>query len=185
MNLRELWEALAASITSIFNMGWQKLTIAAAAAIASEVFGTHAELLSCFVALVVCDLLTKWVGLANKYLVEKKNKESPTLIQCIKAVPKARRAGYINSEIMKHRFLGKIITYIFAMIIAGIVDNMFRTLNNPALIVNLTVSYLAVTELISILENMEDAGVEACGQLVDLIKKKTGMGKQKDGGNNV
>ena len=71
------------------------------------------------------------------------------------------------------------------MMIAGIVDNMFRTLENPALIVNLTVSYLAVTELISILENMEDAGIEACGQLVDLIKKKTGMGKQKDGGSNV
>lgn len=185
MNLRELWEALAASVTSLLSMGWQKLTIAAAAAIASEVLGTHAELLTCFVALVICDLLTKWVGLSKKYLAERRNKENPSLVQCIKAIAKARRAGYINSEIMKHRFLGKIITYIFAMMIAGIVDNMFRTLENPALIVNLTVSYLAVTELISILENMEDAGIEACGQLVDLIKKKTGMGKQKDGGSNV
>ena len=176
MNLQEWWTAITGSIKGLSALFWQKISLAVITAMASEAVGMHATLLGCFVTLVIIDLLTKWVGLAKKYLVEQ-GVENVSLIKSIIAIPKARAAGVINSEVMKHRFLGKIIIYIFVMIIAGIADNIFITIKSPALIVNLAVCYLAVTEVISILENMQEAGAESCSALINLIKNKTGMGR--------
>ena len=49
----------------------------------------------------------------------------------------------------------------------------FKMLDKPEFGVVLTVGYLAVTEFLSILENLQAAGVKEASQLHDLIEKKS------------
>ena len=176
MNVEELWAAVASSIRGLASFAWQKLSIAVVTAVASDAVGLHATLLCFFVGLVFFDLFTKWLGLAKIYLIASGTKE-PTLWQSLLGIPAARGAGIINSEVMKHRFLGKIFIYMLVVIIAGIVDGMFKAVHSPAIIVNAVVCYLGLTEFISIMENLQEAGVVACGNLIMWIKNKTGMGR--------
>lgn len=132
----------------------------------------HGQLFAAFVALIVIDLVTKWIALSNEYLTKRKRKKNPSLWQCVINIPAARRAGYIKSEAMKHRFLGKICVYLLVVFAGAAVDNIMITMQNPAWAVVLLVGYLSITELISILENLQDAGVEEAGKLHDIIEKK-------------
>lgn len=132
----------------------------------------HGQLLISFVALVIIDLVTKWISLSKEYLTKKKRRKNPTLWQCVTSIPAARKAGYIKSEAMKHRFLGKIIVYLLVVFAGALADHIMQTMDKPQWAVLLLVGYLSITELVSILENLQDAGVEEAGQLHDIIEKR-------------
>ena len=55
---------------------------------------------------------------------------------------------------------------------AAVVDVVMRVLDRPTFAVMTVIGYLVVTELLSIIENLNDAGVEAMSGLVAFIKKK-------------
>ena len=78
----------------------------------------------------------------------------------------------IKSEVMKHRFLGKIGVYLICALSAAVVDVVMRVLDKPTWAVMTVIGYLVVTELLSIIENLNDAGVEAMSGLVSFVKKK-------------
>jgi len=132
----------------------------------------HGQLLLAFVGLIVVDLVTKWIALSKDYLTKRKRKKNPTLWQCVVSIPAARRAGYIKSEAMKHRFLGKIIVYLLVVFAGALADNIMHTMGKPPWAVLLLVGYLSITELISIMENLQDAGVEEAGKIHDILQKK-------------
>ena len=87
-------------------------------------------------------------------------------------IPKARAAGYIKSEAMKHRFLGKIIVYFAVTLAGGLIDYTMTVMDKPTWGVVLLVGYLSITELISIVENLQDAGVEEAEKLHEILEKK-------------
>jgi phage-related holin len=132
----------------------------------------HAQLLLAFVGLVVIDLVTKWIALSKEYLTKRKRRKNPTLWQCVTSIPAARKAGYIKSEAMKHRFLGKIIVYFAVTLAGGLIDYTMAVMDKPAWGVVLLVGYLSITELISIVENLQDAGVEEAEKLHEILEKK-------------
>ena len=51
----------------------------------------------------------------------------------------------------------------------------------PTVAVVVVVGYLSVTEMLSILENMERSGVTEAAELSELIRKKSGLGAKKEG----
>lgn len=142
------------------------------ASIVGGICSMHGQLLIAFVGLVIIDLITKWIALSKEHLSKRKRKKPYTLWECIVNIPKARKAGYIKSDTMKHRFLGKIIVYLLVVLAGGFADNIMQTMGKPQWAVLLLVGYLSITELISILENLQDAGVEEAGQLHDILEKK-------------
>ncbi|MDD3396073.1 MAG: phage holin family protein [Acidaminococcaceae bacterium] len=149
--------------------------------LATEVLQLHVHLLGLFTLLVIFDLLTKWAALGHKYLNENDHAddsgaEKHHISECILAIPRAREAGIISSSEMKHRFSGKIIVYLLLVIVASTADLMLVRLGKPSMLVSLAVGYLAVTEVLSAVENLQDAGVEACADLNTFIRNKTGMG---------
>lgn len=133
----------------------------------------HAKLLLLFVALVIVDLLTKWIALAKQYLLDQRQEAG--FLRCILSIKKARRAGYIRSDKMKHRFAGKIIVYMLLTFGAGMVDMMFRTMQKPDFLVVVVVGYLSVTEMLSTVENLQEAGVKEAEKLHDIIERKGGL----------
>ena len=113
------------------------------------------ELISLFALAVFIDLVTKWMALAHKYLAAK-GEEDRDMVSCILAIPAAHRAGMISSRQMKRQFAGKMVLYIL----------------RPDLFMEMCVSYLAASEMLSIVENLNDAGVGVLSGLVRKMKRK-------------
>ncbi len=140
-------------------------------AILAVLLHKHAVLFMAFSALVFLDCFTRWMSLSYKRL-QKNGTSSPTVMQIIGGIAAARAEGLISSEVMKHRFVGKVIVYILCVLAAVLVDLAMITLQQPVWAVPMVAGYLVITELLSICENLSDAGIEAVGELAAIIKRK-------------
>lgn len=143
------------------------------AALLAILLHKHSVLFLAFSALVFIDCFTRWMSLSSKRL-ESLSSEKPTVLQIIKGIKAARSEGLISSEVMKHRFIGKIIVYILCVLAAVLVDVCMIALHQPPWAVPLVAGYLVVTELLSICENLNDAGIEAVGEIAALVKRRRG-----------
>ena len=168
MNYKLFFESAFAAGKTLYS-GWSYKT--AMAAIMVVLLHRHAILFYAFSALVVLDCLTKWLAIAHDYLV-KQGKTAPTIFQSLIAIKAARSAGLISSEVMKHRFLGKICIYLLCVMAAASADLIMVELSKPAWAVSTIIGYLTATELLSIVENLNAAGVEAVKGLIDIVKMK-------------
>ena len=143
-----------------------------AAAILAILLHKHAVLFIAFSALVFIDCFTRWMSLSYKRL--QGMGQTPSVMQIIGGIEAARAEGLISSEVMKHRFVGKIIVYILCVLAGVLVDVTMLALGQPTWAVPLVAGYLVVTELLSICENLNDAGIEAVGEIAALVKRRRG-----------
>lgn len=143
-----------------------------AAAILAILLHKHAVLFIAFSALVFIDCFTRWMSLSYKRL--QGMGQTPSVMQIIGGIEAARAEGLISSEVMKHRFVGKLIVYILCVLAAVLVDVCMIALHQPPWAVPLVAGYLVVTELLSICENLDDAGIEAVGEIAALVKRRRG-----------
>lgn len=143
-----------------------------AAAILAILLHKHAVLFIAFSALVFIDCFTRWMSLSYKRL--QGMGQTPSIMQIIGGIEAARAEGLISSEVMKHRFVGKLIIYILCVLAAVLVDVCMIALHQPPWAVPLVAGYLVVTELLSICENLNDAGIEAVGEIAALVKRRRG-----------
>ena len=154
--------------------GWgAKVGLSVALTIAYE---DHAQIFAAFVALVCLDLATKWLSLSRQHLVDT-GVDQPSLWQAFWNVKKARRAGYIKSDIMRKRFVPKILTYFGVVSAAVVLDIILVKTHAPAFAATLVIGYLSLTEFISILENMQSSGIDEAGALVEMARRRGGIGK--------
>lgn len=130
--------------------------------------GYHAALFFAFGCVVFLDLFTRWLALSHQNLVT--HKQEATLIDCFWGIKKAHKVGLISSYVMRKTFFSKMITYLILIIGASIVDNMIKGAGGGVMAVSLVITYLSMTELLSIVENLDEAGVSAMHDLIDLIK---------------
>lgn len=128
----------------------------------------HAVLFGLFGCVVFLDLFTRWLALSHQHLVT--HKQEATLIDCFWGIKKAHKVGLISSYVMRKTFFSKMITYLILIIGASIVDNMIKGAGGGVMAVSLVITYLSMTELLSIVENLDEAGVSAMHDLIDLIK---------------
>lgn len=143
-----------------------------AAAILAILLHKHAVLFIAFSALVFIDCFTRWMSLSYKRL--QGMGQTPSVMQIIGGIEAARAEGLISSEVMKHRFVGKLTVYILCVLAAVLVDVCMIALHQPPWAVPLVAGYLVVTELLSICENLNDAGIEAVGEIAALVKRRRG-----------
>lgn len=141
----------------------------AAAASIGAMLQLHAELMCAFIILIILDLATKWLALAKPLTAD------GTLAEEICMIPEAHRRGLISSDVMKTRFASKIMMYMLIAFASGVVDFMFKDMHMPAFFMTVCIGYLAATELLSVVENLNDAGVSALADLADVVKRKRRM----------
>lgn len=141
----------------------------AAAASIGAMLQMHAELMCAFIILIILDLATKWLALAKPLTAD------GTLAEEICMIPEAHRRGLISSDVMKTRFVSKITMYMLIAFASGVVDFMFKDMHMPAFFMTVCIGYLAATELLSVVENLNDAGVSALADLADVVKRKRRM----------
>lgn len=168
------FDMLKLSAVSAAQTLWQGISYKSImAAILAILLHKHAVLFMAFSALVFIDCFTRWMSLSFKRL-RSAGVTAPSVMQIIVGIKAARTEGLISSEVMKHRFVGKLIVYILCVLAAVLVDVAMIALHQPTWAVPLVAGYLVVTELLSICENLNDAGIEAVQGLVNVIKKKRG-----------
>lgn len=167
MNYKLFFESVLTAGKTLY-AGWSYKAMLAA--ILAVLLHKHAVLFYAFSLLVFLDCLTKWIAIAHDYLV--KQGKTPTLMQSLIGIKAARSAGEIKSEVMKHRFLGKICVYLLCVMAAASADLIMVELAQPTWAVGTIIGYLTATELLSIVENLDAAGVEAAQGLVAIIKKR-------------
>lgn len=138
----------------------------AAAASIGAMLQMHAELMCAFIILIILDLATKWLAIAKPLTAD------GTLAEEICMIPEAHRRGLISSDVMKTRFVSKIMMYMLIAFASGVVDFMFKDMHMPAFFMTVCIGYLAATELLSVVENLNDAGVSALADLADVVKRK-------------
>lgn len=128
----------------------------------------HAMLFGLFGCVVFLDLFTRWLALSHQHLVT--HKQEATLVDCLYGIPQAHKAGLISSYVMRKTFFSKMVTYLLLIIGASIVDYMLKGSGGSVMAVSLVITYLSMTELLSIVENLDEVGVSAMHDLIDLIK---------------
>lgn len=142
----------------------------------SELFQLHLHLFLLFAMLEFVDCFTKWLALSYLRIKDKHAEAEPSLWDCIKGIPAAHRAAYIKSEVMRKQFGNKMLTYLILIVAAGTGDYIIRLIGKPDLLLSVVVTYISATELLSVLENLNDAGVSMAASLLALVKQKTGIG---------
>ena len=121
----------------------------------------HFTVFLLFCLLVILDLSTKWIALAKQVI----EKENPSVWEEIKAIPLAHRKGIISSDVMKTRFVCKIMVYIIIVIGSGVADIVLECVGKPDFFITLAIGYLAASELLSIVENLDEAGVDGLKEI--------------------
>lgn len=162
MDFNTLYEYTRQGVRTL-GAGW--LEKAAAASIGA-MLQLHAELMGAFIVLIILDLATKWLALAKPLTTD------GTLAEEIRMIPEAHRQGLISSDVMKTRFVSKIMMYMLIALTSGVVDFMLKDMHVPAFFMTVCIGYLAATELLSVIENLHDAGVSALADLADVVKRR-------------
>ena len=161
------YEQLRNSLENVLNMAPLKTALGA---IIAALLYKHVIMFYCFVGLVFLDCFTRWLAISHDYLVANEKKEKPSLWKSFCTISRARAAGKISSTIMRGRGLSKIMVYIVAVFTSAISDKLLLSIGSQPWLVSLIIGYLTVTEALSVVENLSDAGVGSLGRIIDKIK---------------
>lgn len=142
-----------------------------AGAVLGLVTNKYSILMVGFGVLLYIDILTKWIAISYAYLVEQGN-ENPAFWDAFKGINSARKARKINSYEMRKRSVSKLFVYIICFLMAAIFDLMSMAAGANSQIVQIVCGYLAMNEILSIIENLGDAGVQSMGRLYELLKRR-------------
>ena len=129
-----------------------------------------------FIALAVIDIITRCIAMSaalwkDTYpaaIVEKRG----NLWNYIKWIPSAHRWRYIDSEAMRLGFCSKLLVYMLLIIAAFFGDMALAVKGIPQAFTVLVVAALAFTEMLSVLENLGEAGVNVAKDLRAIVQKK-------------
>ena len=163
------YEQLRNSLENVLNMAPLKTALGA---IIAALLYKHVIMFYCFVGLVFLDCFTRWLAISHDYLVTNEKKEKPSLWKSFCSISRARAAGKISSTIMRERGLSKIMVYIVAVFTSAISDKLLLSIGSQPRLVSLIIGYLTVTEALSVVENLSDAGVGSLGRIIDKIKSR-------------
>ena len=163
------YEQLRNSLENVLNMAPLKTALGA---IIAALLYKHVIMFYCFVGLVFLDCFTRWLAISHDYLVANEKKEKPSLWKSFCSISRARAAGKISSTIMRERGLSKIMVYIVAVFTSAISDKLLLSIGSQPWLVSLIIGYLTVTEALSVVESLSDAGVGRLGRIIDKIKSR-------------
>ena len=143
----------------------------AAAGMAFLTFETQFIMFMVFIFLIFMDCLTRWMALGAAFLKNHGHAE-PGLWEACRAITAARRAGLISSQVMKKQGMEKLILYNVSVMTAAGADFLLKSSGTAPFLTSAIVSYLVVTETLSIIENLSEAGVGSLEKLAQQVRKR-------------
>lgn len=151
-----------------------KLVLSAISTVFCFLFGGSELILLVVMVFVILDTLTKWAAVVKRYLLDQGDKESDiTVAEIICGFFYAWRPGYLTSTALRRCWGEKLFTYSILIIFAGLMAK-FPDISLFGLPVNRSISggiytCIALTELFSITENLEEMGNTKLTQLKQFL----------------
>ena len=151
---------------------WQfKMIVSAISTVFCYLFGGSEAILGVVILFVALDTLTKWGAVTKRYL---KDQEQPNvgLAALICGFFYAWKPGYLTSTELRKCWGEKLVTYLILIIFAGGVTKLpeivlFGTPVNKSITGGIY-SCIALTEMLSITENLEEMGNKWVAQIKEI-----------------
>ena len=124
-----------------------------------------------FAVLLYIDIFTRWAAISYAYRKEN-GEESPSFWDAVKGINSARKARKINSYEMRQRSVSKLFVYMICFLMAAVFDLMSQAAGANSQILQIVCGYLSMNEMLSIIENLGEAGVESMGRLYEMLKRR-------------
>lgn len=174
-HIQEIFSKINLSETAkiISNKGAEKLATSALGATLWDLATVYVLL----ILLIIVDIFTHCVyeasrlykNMYDKKIVEKRG----GLLTYIKYMNKAHKFhGYIDSYALRDGFWNKIICYFMLIIVGFISDQILKLSHIPQFTCTIFCGILACTEVLSICENLNNAGIAIAGEIKSLVWKR-------------
>jgi len=124
-----------------------------------------------FAVLLYIDIFTRWAAISYAYRKEQ-GEESLSFWDAVKGINSARKARKINSYEMRQRSVSKLFVYMICFLMAAVFDLMSQAAGANSQILQIVCGYLSMNEMLSIIENLGEAGVESMGRLYEMLKRR-------------
>lgn len=141
-------------------------------AVQNFVQSDYATLIMAYFWIIIADTVTKWLAISYKYLTENgAEAEKITTIDKFKGIVLAFDDRKITSRMMLWGFVGKYVLFGILVTIAFHGDCILERLGImlPFPIIKFVLGYVVYNELLSICENLRDAGNGKLDKLVELM----------------
>lgn len=158
---------------TIADKGVEKLV---ASAVASTLWDL-AAIYVLLIVLIVVDIFTHCVYESSKLyknMYDKKIVERcGGLLTYIKYLNQAHKFhGYIDSYLLRDGFWNKIICYFLLIVVGFVADQILKLSHIPQFTCTIFCGILACTEVLSICENLNNAGIAIAGEIRSLVSKR-------------
>lgn len=153
-----------------------KVLFSVCSAVFCYLFGGSEAILLAVLAFIILDTMTKWAAVTRQFLLDRgvpPDFLTPSAMLC--GFVHAWQPGYLTSTAMRVCWGEKIFTYAILIIFAGFSGKLPEMMIS-SIAVNKSISggiyaYIALTELLSIVENLEAAGNTRLARLKDYACK--------------
>ena len=150
----------------------QKIIASAGVTSVSAMLGVHIQLYIAFVFLMALDTLTRYLAQTAKWWKVVYPQTPYTVYDLWKWRTQSRKWRYFKSNEMRKKFISKFGTYIVILAGASVCDISMSLAKGFAFCLTVATTFLSVTELCSILENLQECGVKEVEGLMQIIKKR-------------
>ena len=149
-----------------------KLATSAMVVAMADSMGTHLLLVGIFIILEFLDILTRYIAQSAKLWKAMYPQTPGTVWQYFKFRTQARKWRYYKSEVMRNKSISKVFTYAVILFCTALCDLAMQIAHGPAFLLTIITGILCCTELLSCLENLDEAGVNVAKELMAIVKAR-------------
>lgn len=162
----------ATTLKNVIEHAPEKLAASAGVTTLVNAMGVHFQISILFIVVLVLDLLTRYIAQAAKLWHDLYPQTPGTVYDYWKFRVQARKWRYFRSDEMRKKFISKCGTYAIILLVFSVCDVAMIIGRSQPFLVSLGTLFLACTESISILENLQECGVKEAQQLLAIINKR-------------
>ena len=160
------------TIRTICEFWIEKIVASVSLAAVAQVFGVHIQFCLAFVLLMALDTLTRYLAQTAKLWHDLYPQTPFTLYDLWKWRVQSRKWRYFRSGEMRKKFISKLGTYIIILGASAMCDLVMRISHGQPFCLMVCTAFLSLTELCSIMENLQECEVQQVADLMAIIKKR-------------
>lgn len=149
-----------------------KIVASAGVTSVSSALGIHLQLYVAFAFLMALDTLTRYLAQTARWWKDVYPQTPYTLYDLWKFRTQSRKWRYFRSGEMRKKFVSKFCTYLVILCGASVCDISMSIAKGFAFALMVATTFLSITELCSVLENLQECGVKEVQGILAILNKR-------------
>jgi len=150
----------------------EKIIASAGVTSVTSALGINLQLYIAFVLLMALDTLTRYLAQTAVWWKSVYPQTPFTLYDLWKWRGESRKWRFFKSALMRKKFISKFGTYLIVLGASSVCDITMQTARGFGFALTVATTFLALTELCSILENLQECGVQEVKGILSIINKR-------------